>query len=108
MRSRGSAVVTLQDQNGGVHERVFVLPGGEKTQGSTGPTEWIGTDTKGHEIFGTSFSTAYASAVVAHVWDQHSNLSADEIVKLLASNADQSLKPSYDKMIHGKGVMVPC
>jgi subtilisin family serine protease len=97
-----------QDQNGGVHERVFVLPGGEKTQGSKGPTEWIGTDTNGHEIFGTSFSTAYASAIVAHVWDQHSNLTADEIVKLLASNTDQAIKPSYDKTIHGNGVMVPC
>jgi serine protease len=96
-----------RDQNGNVHERVFVLPGGEGASGSTKPSEWVGTDSKGHEIYGTSFSTAYASAIVAHVWHQNSTLAADQIVKLLATNASDKLNPSYDKTIHGNGIMTP-
>jgi subtilisin family serine protease len=94
-----------QDQNGNVHQRVFVLPGGEKTIGATNPSEWVGTDTKGNEIYGTSFATAYASAIVAHVWDQNSGLTADQVITLLATYASQKVSPSYDTKIHGNGLM---
>jgi hypothetical protein len=80
------------DQDGNAHPRVFVLPGGEKLTGAS-PSEWVGTATNGTDLWGTSFATAYASAIVADAWDQsvHSSKSADQMVDWLASNADRSM-----------------
>jgi subtilisin family serine protease len=55
------------DEEGQAHERVYASPGGECIKGAA-PSEWIGESTTTDKLWGTSFATAYASAVVAHVW----------------------------------------
>jgi subtilisin family serine protease len=90
------------------HHNVFVLPGGEKPQNSA-VTEYIGKSTKGKEYYGTSFSTAYASGIIAALWSDPANSNMDRIQLLdhLRQNADKNLSnfPNYNSSTYGNGMM---
>ncbi len=90
-----------KDEEGNLHENVFVLPGGMKS-----PVEVVGKASDGTDLWGTSFATAYGSAIAAALWDQNSNWSAPELLTHLRSNADPKSVKSYDAARHGKGLMV--
>jgi hypothetical protein len=96
------------DEDGNPHPRVFVLPGGEDQAGGTKPTEWIGTTAAGLPVAGTSQATAYASAIIAHVWGQpaHAAKSADDVVDLLVRGADRTMS-AYTQADYGNGLMRP-
>jgi hypothetical protein len=93
------------DQVGSRHHNVFVLPGGEKPQ-ATAPTEYIGTSSTGEKYYGTSFSAAYASGIIAGLLSQPSNTGKDraQLLDHLRKNADSNL-PNYNYSTHGNGMM---
>jgi subtilisin len=77
-----------RDEDGNNHDRAYAAPGGEYTA-SAGPTEWIGRSKGNDELWGSSFATAYASAVVAHVWDTLPQpATATSVLAHLKSNVD--------------------
>jgi hypothetical protein len=84
---------------------VFVLPGGEKSSNAY-PTEYIGTSASGDYYYGTSFSTAYASGIIAALWSDPANSSKDstQLLAHLRKNADKKL-PNYASSTHGNGMM---
>jgi subtilisin family serine protease len=92
------------DSEGNKHNRVFVLPGGNRAiEESAKPTEWMAVS-NGEDLVGTSFAAAYASAIIAHVWQNDPNDSADELVGQLAANADKKLD-GYTFNDFGNGLM---
>ena len=93
------------DHEGNTHPNVFVLPGGEKPLKST-PTEYIGTSSAGAQYYGTSFSAAYASGIIAALWLQPSHNTKDrsQLLDHLRKNADKSL-PNYNYSTHGNGMI---
>lgn len=93
------------DQVGSRHYNVFVLPGGEKLQAAA-PTEYIGTSSTGEKYYGTSFSAAYASGIIAGLWSQSFNIGKDraQLLDHLRKNADSNL-PNYNYSTHGNGMM---
>lgn len=96
------------DHQGGRHNRVFVLPGGERdlAEGAI-PTEWVGTS-NGNNICGTSFAAAYATAIIAHLWSkpQHVRKNSEQMIDYLAMNADKQSIPHYQYFDHGQGLML--
>jgi subtilisin family serine protease len=97
---------TTAHKDNSVHPNVFVLPGGEKLQGNSTATEYIGISPTGTEHYGTSFSTAYASGLIAALWaePQHSGKDRDRFLDHLRLNADKNL-PDYNSATHGNGMM---
>jgi len=93
------------DHQSDTHENVFVLPGGE-TQPGADPTEFVGESNDGQKYWGTSFSAAYASGVIAALWSEaaHTSDTAAELLDHLRQNADQTL-PNYHSSTHGNGLM---
>jgi hypothetical protein len=94
-----------KDQKDNDHHNVFVLPGGEKPQNSAA-TEYIGTSASGDHYYGTSFSTAYASGIVAALWSDpaNSNMDRAQLLDHLRKNANINL-PNYQSSTHGNGMM---
>lgn len=93
------------DHVGDPHPNVFVLPGGEEPLGAT-PTEYVGISSDGDLFFGTSFSTAYASGLIAALWSQprYSGMSRAELLDHLKQTADSQL-PNYSASTHGNGML---
>jgi hypothetical protein len=92
-------------EDGSVHDNVFVMPGGERT-GKNDPTEYVGTAANGDRFWGTSFSAAYASGLIAALWSEsnHSSKDAATFLDHLRSNTDKGL-PNYLYTTHGNGLM---
>jgi Subtilase family len=91
---------------GDPHQNVFVLPGGEK--GAIGNVaEYIGTSTKGTQHCGTSFSAAYASGIIAHLWDEPAHKAKDrsQLLAWLRQSADKRMVHSNPSVPYGNGLM---
>lgn len=96
---------STKDHVGKTHTNVFILPGGQKFQGVP-PTEYVGTSAGGKQHWGTSFSAAYASGLIAALWSTlaHSQKDGIEMLNHLKANAEKNL-PSYDPATYGNGMM---
>jgi hypothetical protein len=94
------------NHEGGSHNNVFVLPGGDQV-GTALPTEYIGaSSSNGRQYYGTSFAAAYASGIIARLWadSSHTTRTADQLVQHLRTHADKSI-PGYAASTHGNGLM---
>jgi subtilase family protein len=93
------------DHVGDPHPNVFVLPGGEEPAGAAA-TEYVGTCADGSRFFGTSFSTAYASGLIAALWSdpRYSWMSRLQLLDHLKGTADNQL-PNFSPLTHGHGML---
>jgi subtilisin family serine protease len=93
------------DHEGGQHQNVFVLPGGEKVANNN-PSEYVGDSAAGNRFWGTSFSAAYASGLIAGLWSrpEHAGKDRQDMLKHLRNNADAGL-PGHAASTHGNGLM---
>jgi subtilisin len=87
------------------HDKVFVLFGGQKNENNQ-ITEYVATSKEGKKYCGTSFSAAYATGIISAIWSmkKYCSCTAEEIIEYVEKNA-YSKFPSYDKTIHGKGLI---
>jgi len=85
------------------HENRFAAPGGESRDPNQ---EYIGTFAGGGgKVFGTSFSAAYASGLLANVWAQQGlKTSASDVVGVLKDHSNRQFS-SYDSVKYGHGVV---
>lgn len=93
------------NQDGEEHQNVFVVPGGQRNQEGK-ITEFVATSSNGNQYYGTSFSTAYASGVLAAIWSNpfYFAENSSQIVQLIRENTNKDL-PNFEKSLHGNGLM---
>ncbi|HEX6901820.1 MAG TPA: S8 family serine peptidase [Thermoanaerobaculia bacterium] len=96
---------SVTDHEGNPHQNVFVLPGGEKVANNN-PSEYVGDSAAGHQFWGTSFSAAYASGLIAGLWSrpEHAGKDRQDMLKHLRNKADAG-HPTYVASTHGNGLM---
>jgi hypothetical protein len=87
------------------HPNVFVIPGGQ-TDATDKPTEFVGLSDPETPFYGTSFSSAYASGLVASFWCQRQNVnkSRQQVISELRQGADRKI-PNFDSSTHGNGLI---
>jgi hypothetical protein len=85
------------------HENRFAAPGGESRDPNK---EYVGSfDAGGGNVFGTSFSAAYASGLLANVWAQQGlKASASDVVTVLKNHSIRQFS-SYDSTKFGNGIV---
>lgn len=96
---------SVTDHEGNPHQNVFVLPGGEKVANHQ-PSEFVGDSAAGDRFWGTSFSAAYASGLIAGLWSrpEHAGKDRQDMLQHLRNNADAG-HPGYVASTHGNGLM---
>lgn len=88
------------DQLQNKHNLVFLAPGGNLQ-----PEEVLFENYIKTEGLGTSFASAYASAIICRIWSKNASLKASDLIKRLKFFYASKNIPGYDKSIHGNGLL---
>jgi len=93
------------NHEGKTHQNVFVMPGGQKSEDES-PTEYVGTSGSGDHFWGTSFSAAYASGLIAALWahPSYDNQNSLQFLDHLKQNTDRTMS-NFNNLIYGNGML---
>jgi subtilisin family serine protease len=92
---------STQDQLQKKHDFVFLAPGGNRD-----PSEDVFTNFISTKGLGTSFSAAYASAIICGVWSKNESLEVPELLAKLKKDHVNKNFPTYSEETCGNGLLV--